>query len=671
MHCVGYDPTTKREIPRSYTFYLESRVAYLEKQLTDNHIAFRPGEAHEGEKDTGRPNGAVAGNENLESGALPKVEEDHDGELALHSNPAVGPGVGRDGDPQKRRAAESERKLDNLVSNIGMVTVQGASDPRYLGSTSGISFARVFFAALRSSVSTASSGSERGSVRASERRPSMASMGTGNGGGGSMRDSFFGLQTRPTMKRAAFPDKELAERLVHLYFEHANPQLPILHRGDFMELVETIYSEEGSRSPRNMYLLNIVCAIGAGVIFETKSDSDSEGGTAENSPSQPDSMPSPKRRRVLSHQCQPEEYHASAVVHLESFLCSTSNVDGSGGGLEELQAVLLLASFAVLRPVSPGLWYIVGVAVRLAVDLGLHHEDATLVDAGDENEAPNRTANGEDVQQCPSGLPQRPRINHREHGWREWIRDSRRRLFWCVYSFDRLVSTCIGRPFGIADEVITTEFPSMLDDKYITKSGILPPPFNNTPSYKYVGHHYFKLRLLQSEIQQVLQYQHAKMARRADNNNGDSYLRRDLPSPYLLNFESFRSWRLDVHRRLIDWRESIPTAEDIGVRFPVEFLELNYWQALITLYRQSLSVPGPLANELDPSDDLSSPKLTDEDERDDEDGVYLKVAEAGQKVLRLYRQLHCVRLVNYTYLATHHLFMAGWSFLFISNLLHY
>jgi hypothetical protein len=39
--------------------------------------------------------------------------------------------------------------------------------------------------------------------------------------------------------------------------------------------------------------------------------------------------------------------------------------------------------------------------------------------------------------------------------------------------------------------------------------------------------------------------------------------------------------------------------------------------------------------------------------------VFLKVAEAGQKVLRLYRQLHRVRLVNYTFLATHHLFMAG------------
>ncbi|KAL9032383.1 MAG: hypothetical protein Q9214_007993 [Letrouitia sp. 1 TL-2023] len=44
---------------------------------------------------------------------------------------------------------------------------------------------------------------------------------------------------------------------------------------------------------------------------------------------------------------------------------------------------------------------------------------------------------------------------------------------------------------------------------------------------------------------------------------------------------------------------------------------------------------------------------------EDEDEIYLKVAEAGQRVLKLYRQLHRVHLVNYTYLATVHLFMAG------------
>jgi hypothetical protein len=162
------------------------------------------------------------------------------------------------------------------------------------------------------------------------------------------------------MKRADFPDRELAERLVDLYFEHANPQMPILHRGDFMELLDRTYElEEKNRSPRAQYVLNIVFAIGAGIIFDDKS----QGSDDENRANRNRASSTSKRQRLSSHQYQPEEYHASAIVHLESFLGSSSS-EGFGG-LEELQAVLLLASFALLRPVAPGLWYIVGVAMPL------------------------------------------------------------------------------------------------------------------------------------------------------------------------------------------------------------------------------------------------------------------------------------------------------------------
>ena len=656
MHCVGYDPTTKREIPRSYIYFLESRVTYLEGLLTEKNIAFRPGQPYEGETlavnsatgghGFGKENQAQAGNGQSLRAHL-KVETDRDDSKAKNGDGA-------------RRSSDSDRKLDNLVSNIGMVSFQGTSDPRYLGSTSGISFARVVFAALRSSVHSNGSVSDR-SMRIGERRPSIATAtaaAAANGGASSMRDSFFGLQTRPTMQQAPFPDRELADRLVTLYFEHANPQIPILHRGEFMELFERVYSDEANRTARDMYILNIVCAIGAGIIFETKGDGESPKSKSSNSPSRSEPLPSPKRQRLSGHQYQPEEYHASAVVQLEAFLCSSSPMDGSGGGLEELQAVLLLASFALLRPVAPGLWYIIGVAVRLAIDLGLHYEDGAGIDTVDENEAVLQMA-PKDRKKVASTSPQKLQIDARERGRREWVRDLRRRLFWCTYAFDRLVSTCVGRPFGITDDVITTEFPSLLDDKYITKFGFLKPPSDPTPSYKHVTHHYLKLRLVQSEIQQVLQYQQAKIARRANGDSRESYFQTDVSSPFLQRFESFRAWRRDIHQRLNDWRDSSPIPEQIGVRFSVEFLELNYWQTLITLYRPSLTVPAPLAHELSPRDDISSPSVASPDESDTEDDVYLKVAEAGQKVLRLYRQLHCIRLVNYTYLATHHLFMAG------------
>jgi hypothetical protein len=96
------------------------------------------------------------------------------------------------------------------------------------------------------------------------------------------------------------------------------------------------------------------------------------------------------------------------------------------------------------------------------------------------------------------------------------------------------------------------------------------------------------------------------------------------------------------------------------VAFSPLFLELNYWQAVIMLYRQSLSVPPVLAEELAATNqDVQSPSMVQQEDQEDEEVVFLKVAEAGQKVLKLYRQLHRIHLVNYTFLATHHLFMAG------------
>lgn len=239
----------------------------------------------------------------------------------------------------------------------------------------------------------------------------------------------------------------------------------------------------------------------------------------------------------------------------------------------------------------------------------------------------------------------------------------KRRLWWCTYSFDRLVSTCVGRPFGISDHVITTELPSILDDDLITPTGFLEPHIDDQPSYKHVAHHYFRLRLLQSEILQVLQYNQAQIARVGQSRLYPE-MHSHLQSPFLVQFDSFRSWRLDIDERLYHWKTTAPTREETGVAFSTEFLELNYWQAIILLYRQSLSVPALFEGEYNTSNEVNSPNAFTAELREDEDSVYIKVAEAGQKILRIYRQLHLSGLVSYTYLSTHHLFMAGISYLY-------
>lgn len=288
------------------------------------------------------------------------------------------------------------------------------------------------------------------------------------------------------------------------------------------------------------------------------------------------------------------------------------------------------------------------------MDLGLHHEDGIDVDA-----LPDQPTDGDESFGSREGGGQ-------ERGRRLWIRDLRRRLWWCTYSFDRLVSTCVGRPFGISDQVITTDLPSLLDDDYITPTGIVEYPNEESPpSYKHVAHHYFRLRMLQSEILQVLQYNQSQLTRARAQGPTYPEMHFRLPSPFLVQFDSFRSWRQNIDERLYNWKVSAPTRHETGVAFSTEFLELNYWQAIIMLYRQSLSVPDMFEGEYNTSNEVDSPiGVTTTELREDEDIIYLKVAEAGQKILRIYRQLHLSGLVSYTYLSTHHLFMAGISYLY-------
>lgn len=403
---------------------------------------------------------------------------------------------------------ENQGRLHQLVSDIGLVPVQGLSDPRYLGPLCGASFSRVAFAAIKSSSSVGggshckSNGSHRAGVSYGDAETADVYSSDSRKEYTGMRESFFGLATsRERVQPAKWPSRQLANYLIGLYFGNANPQLPILHKGEFEDMVDQVYStlraerirqEKGGSRPtlvkkvgaRELYMMNIVFAIGAGIFLEKSSGFRSSSGSGgddikrkktRNRESVPgdnghepvkgniidsdDPICSPEEPRLngtggddirqgsantldsgddgdgvvdpQTNQETPEAYHAAALPYLEAFLSSETK-----SGVEELQALLLLAGYALIRPVPPGLWYIVGVAVRLAIDLGLHFEDSSAGAVG--------------------GTLDTHVDNERLRGQREWVMDLRRRLWWCTYSMDRLVSICVGRPLGIQDEVVST-----------------------------------------------------------------------------------------------------------------------------------------------------------------------------------------------------------------------
>ncbi|ERT02421.1 uncharacterized protein SPSK_05021 [Sporothrix schenckii 1099-18] len=99
-----------------------------------------------------------------------------------------------------------------------------------------------------------------------------------------------------------------------------------------------------------------------------------------------------------------------------------------------VQSLLFLIQFATLNPSVLDAWYLIGVGMRNCVDLGLHQDPDPDPDADRDPTVAATTP--------PSLL------------------ETRRRLWWSMYSFDRSLSIGCGRPTEIADALIHVRLPS-------------------------------------------------------------------------------------------------------------------------------------------------------------------------------------------------------------------
>ncbi|KAK7203816.1 fungal-specific transcription factor domain-containing protein [Myxozyma melibiosi] len=614
VECVGLDAATGREVPRSYIAHLEDRVAFLEIQLQNQGIPIDPSEST-----SNRPNRDPTTNSNDPATAAAVKTES--GAAAATTT----------------TERQTPKDVDSLVSTVGLVSMKGSStlsSPSFLGLSSGISFARLMFAAVKLRGQEIPSAAM--SIASSE-QPDMT------------------VRQKPVkIQSASLPSKEVAETLLEVFFNQANAQIPIFHRDDFIhsyfEPVYGAYSVQTKLANLNNVRNDSVSSSAAGSPTETresvkvelpspsmfdslKSDakiqqsatasgaSSNGNGTAHSNPHPPFTngtthehhpADSPEMHRslyflnlifaigVAVHQQQYpallcESYHAAAMRYIEPVFASPDR-------LESLQGILLLGLYSIMRPAVPGVWYVLGVALRLCVDLGLHVEGGVKSWSGT-NIVPK---NGQGSSKESDPFDAR-------------TLDLRRRLFWCTYAMDRQVCVYLGRPFGIADNSIKVPFPSDLDDVFITSEGIVKPPEDTPPSYKQVAVHIFQIRRLQSEVQTIL-YERAELPRR---------------------FATLKEWQTNMARRLEEWHNSSPkSAKDMNCNFNLYFLDLNYQQTRLLLHGISPAIPRPSVE------------------------AFFIIADASEHVIRAYRQLHREKNINYTWMAVHNLFMAGTSYLY-------
>lgn len=331
VKCVGFDPVSRRAIPRSYVYYLETRVRNLEALLQTNDLPIPP------------PEEDFAINDDIKPGKnVPFPVLDHEPSPADQDSIEPQHDRGWHIDPALQETDEDSDPATKLATDVPRISLQGKPPPRNAEGKQGVSFARVVLAAVKSCMPRAGVDKSTG-VKAS--KLSSAEM-AGGGGTISTRDGFFGLHSRSAVEPAPFPDEATGRRLVEIYFDYANCQIPILHRGEFEGLFAQVYAKEpAKRTPRELYLLTIVFAIGSGIIMDS-SGGDGEDGVAD---AEAQGKKKRQRRKGKDQKHQPEEYHSSAVIYLETFLSSSPTAQHSGPGLEELQAVRVLMDISTCR----------------------------------------------------------------------------------------------------------------------------------------------------------------------------------------------------------------------------------------------------------------------------------------------------------------------------------
>ncbi|KAL2788696.1 fungal-specific transcription factor domain-containing protein [Aspergillus keveii] len=376
-----------------YTRALEERVAYLETQL-ESRTSSRAG-SH-----AAPPVAALLSPHNQETG---------------HTVPGVGHATGNGMD-------------HNAVGElVGFLAINSSEAPAYIGSSSGLSLAANLGEMVQATVWNQV-------LSPSRNRPSSPTGGRGSGSAPSGHE-MSGLPPQPSSsgkgpgmdrprtlrmeellaKSTEPPNDEMGGRILHAYLTRLHIRYPFLDRKDLWRLHENRWQlakakrEELSQSERfGIFKLYLTYAIGA---------------TTMQLSEKYDYVP-------------PERFYITALQQVPA-MCDTRSV-------ENVEAMTLLVVYHLRSASSQGVWYMIGLAMRTAIDLGLH-----------------RKANEINLDPITAQI--------------------RRRLFWTVYYLERVVSMSLGRPFSIADKHIDLPLPLDVDDD-VRDPALLPPPSPPAPS---------------------------------------------------------------------------------------------------------------------------------------------------------------------------------------------
>ncbi|KAJ3562324.1 hypothetical protein NPX13_g8605 [Xylaria arbuscula] len=274
-----------------------------------------------------------------------------------------------------------------LAEAVELLALGNIEAPAYVGASSGLNLALTLGEMVQATVWN------KALPFATDASRSGRTDGSGNSRGARA------INRQEMVARTAEPPAdEHGTALVNVYLNQPQTRYPFLDEREIWDLhakrmtLNTTPVQQLTKAERfGLFKLYMVYAIGAMLIQLTERNT-----------------PTP-----------PENYYMTALQHL--FTARESKTT------QNVEAMLLLVLYHI-RSSSYGIWYMIGLAMRTCIDLGLH------------------------TRRHESNL---------DHNTIQM----RRRLFWSVYALERTIAICLGRPLSIPDRQIDVDLPLDPEDE--------------------------------------------------------------------------------------------------------------------------------------------------------------------------------------------------------------
>ncbi|KAK1750788.1 putative transcriptional regulatory protein [Echria macrotheca] len=164
--------------------------------------------------------------------------------------------------------------------------------------------------------------------------------------------------------------------------------------------------------------------------------------------------------------------------------------------------------------------------------------------------------------------------------------ESRRRLFHVIRQLDTYVSAILGFPILLSDQDMDQPLPSEVDDEYITKDAMIPPPPGTPSFFQAFAAHSRLMTILRNVVTHIYPLKGVE----------EYVMKGDRPNAtYMISYARIK----EIERELHDWYEALPIHWRPSPDGPIEVIRVRtllrfaYAHVQLMLYRPFLHYVSP------------------------------------------------------------------------------